>query len=610
MIGRTNMATRARAWVAMRRMMASCQGPRLRARRGLPRLGARWRVISAGRVAHIVLRTAEFLAALFIVCGLVLASMLARGPIRLVGMHDDIAASLQERAGDRYAIRLGPTYLMHDSWGVGLGFKGLTVLDSAGRTVLSAPRGRLGLDPFALALLEVRVRRLELDGLDLRLRLAADGGLSLAVANGSEATAIPLPGGPPGGSASEIAALVRAGIEATAGATQAMDRLTLANGHFAIDNEATGRSVVYDNFNVVFDHSGSRASAKVSATGPAGPWTINATASDGDEPSLSVEARDLGFADFQAFARGPLPVVAEGPVGFAVDARLGDDGALSTLTGKFSVGAGIVRINNPDAVPFFVDEATGRLAWDKDARRFRFDKLQVLAGLTQIQAQGFVAPPADDNRVWAAHLESRGAQFSPEREGEKPVSLSSIDLDAHYFEPGSRFVVDSLEAHGPTVNVGIKAEIAPDGAGASLKLDMTASTTSTPDLIRLWPQFINPDVRDWCAHNLHGGEIQGAMSANWTAADLDAMAHKRGLPRESLHGEFTTRGVGVDLMPGLPTMVTEEGSGSFTGRDFSVSGKRASMALSPTRRIQADNLVFAVPDTTPRPIVDAPLTRI
>ena len=136
----------------------------------------------------------EFIAALFIVGGLALASLLARGPLRLVGMHDQIQTSLQERVGDRYAILLGPTYLMHDSWGVGLGFKGLTVRDAAGRTVLSAPSGKIGLDPFAAALLDVRVRRLELDGLDLRLRVAADGALSLAVASDSGATPIPLPG--------------------------------------------------------------------------------------------------------------------------------------------------------------------------------------------------------------------------------------------------------------------------------------------------------------------------------------------------------------------------------------------------------------------------------
>src|SRR5271169_3763956 len=232
------MTTRARARAAMRGMAADAQGPRLR---------SRWRRIGAGRITHICLRTVEFIAALFVVGGLALASLLARGPLRLVGMHDQIQTSLQERVGDRYAIVLGPTYLMHDSWGVGLGFKGLTVRDAAGRTVLSAPSGKLGLDPFAAALLDVRVRRLELDGLDLRLRVAADGALSLAVASDSGATPIPLPGatssasgGPPG-----LAALVRAAAETMAGAAQALDRLTLANGHFEIQNDATQRSVVY-----------------------------------------------------------------------------------------------------------------------------------------------------------------------------------------------------------------------------------------------------------------------------------------------------------------------------------------------------------------------------
>ncbi len=174
MVVRYSMTTRARARAAMRGMAADAEGPRLRSRR---------RGLRASRITHVCLRMVEFLAALFIVGGLALASLLARGPLRLVGMHDQIQTSLQERVGDRYAIDLGPTYLMHDSWGVGLGFKGLTVRDAAGRTVLSAPSGKLGLDPFAAALLDVRVRRLELDGLDLRLRVAADGALSLAVAS-------------------------------------------------------------------------------------------------------------------------------------------------------------------------------------------------------------------------------------------------------------------------------------------------------------------------------------------------------------------------------------------------------------------------------------------
>src|SRR5580704_7213937 len=563
------MTTRTRARAAMRGMAADAQGPRLR---------SRWRRIGAGRIAHICLRTVECIAVLFIVGGLALASLLARGPLRLVGMHDQIQTSLQERVGDRYAIVLGPTYLMHDSWGVGLGFKGLTVRDAAGRTVLSAPSGKIGLDPFAAALLDVRVRRLELDGLDLRLRVAADGALSLAVVSDSGATPIPLPSPVSAGAGGTgLAVLVGAAVETMAGATLALDRFTLANGHFEIDNEATQRSVVYNDFAVVFDHSGSSARATLSATGPAGPWTIAAQAAEGDARTLSIQAHDLSLADLQTFDKKPPPLTAEGPVAIKLDAELAPDSALRAFSGQFSIGAGRVRIN----------------------------KLQVLAGLTHVEMQGWMAPPADTAKVWTTHLESRDAQFSPERPGANPVPVESMVADARFLETTSQFILDGFTARGPTVDVAVKAETAPDGDGSSLKLNIDVGPSATADLIRLWPQFINPDVREWCAQNLHGGRLQGSLKSNWTAADLDAMAHKRGLPRESLHGEFTTRDVGVDLLPGLPIMMTDVGTGSFTGHEFTVSGNHATMALSPSRRVQANDLAFTVPDITPRPIVDA-----
>src|SRR3984957_8846837 len=448
------MTTRARARAAVRGMGADAQGPRLR---------SRWRRIGAGRITHICLRTVEFIAALFIVGGLALASLLARGPLRLVGMHDQIQTSLQERVGDRYAIVLGPTYLMHDSWGVGLGFKGLTVRDAAGRTVLSAPSGKIGLDPFAAALL------------DLRLRVAADGALSLAVASDSGATPIPLPGPVSAGAGGTgLAALVGAAVEAMAGATQALDRLTLANGHFEIDNEATQRSVVYNDFAVVFDHSGSSARATLSATGPAGPWTIAAQAAEGDAGPLSIQAHDLSLADLQTFDKKPPPLTAEGPVAIKLDAELAPDSALRAFTGQFTIGAGRVRINNPDAVPFFIDEASGTVAWDEDARRFRIDRLQVLAGLTHVEMQGWMAPPANTARIWTTHLESRDAQFSPERPGANPVPVESMVADARFLETTSQFILDGFTARGPTVDVAVKAETAPDGDGASLKLNIDA----------------------------------------------------------------------------------------------------------------------------------------
>jgi hypothetical protein len=581
----------------MRRMVDSAEGPRL---------SARARRVGIGRIAHVFGRLAE-LALLFAILGaLALAIRLANGPIYLDGLHDTIASSLQDRAGDRYAIELGPAYIMHDSWGAGLGFRGLTVRDAAGRTVLSAPTGKIGLDLFALFLAQVKVRRLELDGLDMRLRVAEDGALSIAVSGDAGAAPIPLPSSTASGVESpNLAALIRAGAEAMTGAGQAIDRLTLANGRFEIENKATRRSVSFKDFDLLFDRSGDEAHAKISATGPAGPWTIEARATVGDATTLAVEASDLSLADIEAFDKKQPPLFAEGPITFKFDARLAPDETIQSLTGSFIVGAGEARLNNPDALPFLVDEASGRMNWEDDQKRLRIDDLTILAGETHVNANGWVSPPPSAGGAWTVRLESKDTRFGPERHGGAPVVLDSLIADARFLPSESRFVLDGLTLRGPTVDAALKADVSPDGPGVSLKLGIDVKRSVTPDVMRLWPQFVNPDVRDWCAQNLHGGQVQGTMSANWTAADLDAMDHKRAIPRESVHGSFSSHDVGVDLMPGLPMVVSGEGSGTFTGRDFIVSADHATMPLSPTRRIQADNLVFTVPDTTPRAIVDA-----
>ena len=401
-----------------------------------------------------------------------------------------------------------------------------------------------------------------------------------------------------------FAALIRDGAEAMAGADQALDRLTVANARFEIDNEATHSVVTYKDFNLVFDRSSEEARAQLSATGPAGRWSAEARASVSGAPTLALEARDMSLSDLEAFDKRPPPLFAEGPISFKFDARLAEDQSIQSLTGRFDVGAGQVRLNNPDALPFLVDEASGKMVWEEADKRLRVDDLVVLAGDTHVNAGGWVSPPREPAGSWAMRFESKDSRFASERAGAQAVSLTSLVADATFSPSQSRFTLDNFIVRGPTVDVDLKADVAPDGPGVSLKLDMTVNPSVTPDVIRLWPQFINPDVRDWCAQNLHGGKIQGVMNANWSAADLDAMDHKRAVARDSVHGSFTSRDVGVDLLPGLPMMVSSEASGRFTGRDFSLTANRAAMTLTPTRRVDADRITFSIPDTSPKPIID------
>ena len=554
---------------------------------------------------RVALHLVEGVGLLAIVAIMALALRLSAGPIYLEWLHDKIASGLQERAGAGYAVELGPTYVLHDAWGLGLGFRNLRLIDRQGRTVLSAPRGRIGVDPFVAFVGKITVRRLELGGLGLRLHVASDGSLSIAAAGDESAAPIALPSNGYGLESLNIAALVRAGAEAMAGAGQALDRLTLANALFEIDNQATGRSVTYRDFNLVFDRLSDAGSARITATGPAGQWTVKARATVGDEPTLALEGHDLSLADLETFDKKAPPLFAEGPIAFRFDSRLSPDGAIRSLSGGFTMGAGTVRLNNPDALPCLVDEASGRIAWRDDKKRLDIEDLTVLAGETHVNASGWVAPPSDAAGPWIGRLEAKDARFGPERRGEKAVPLDSVVADLRFLPLESRFIVDNLSARGATFDGALKAEVAPDGPRVSLKVRLDLKPSVTQDAIRLWPQFVNPDVRDWASHNMHGGTIEGVMVANWSAADLDAMDHKRAVAPDSVHGSFSTHDVAVDLLPGLPPMVSGEGKGSFTGHEFKVAGDRATMELTATRRIVADNLVFEIPDITPRPIVDA-----
>ena len=112
------------------------------------------------------------------------------------------------------------------------------------------------------------------------------------------------------------------------------------------------------------------------------------------------------------------------------------------------MGAGEVRLNNPDARPFLLDEASGRIDWVGDAKRLRISDLAILAGETHVNAHGWLAPPPDPAGAWAFRLESKDTRFGPERRGEAPVVIDSLVADARFLASESRFVLDGLTVRG------------------------------------------------------------------------------------------------------------------------------------------------------------------
>jgi hypothetical protein len=601
LIGGIDATTRSKARAAIRHLLHSGGGECL-PRPRQPLFGRRARRVAIGAVLVAVLAVAATIGGL--------AALLAWGPINLEILNPRIASSLQERLGPRYVVSIGPTSLMSGEGGVALGFGGISIRDSAGRPVLSAPSGRVGLDVWSLLALEIKVHRLELDGLDLRLWVRPDGVLSIAAAADADAATIDLPAPIPPGAESTAGpdfGLAAIGlIDAMTGASQSLDRVSLVHGHLEVLNDALAKRTVYDDFQLSFTRSHETASISVGAKGPQGRWSIDAQVRGSPERTVSLVAHDLDFDDVRLFNANRPPFEADMPISLRLEAKLGANSAIEAMGGRFTLGAGYFKLDDPDHEPFFIDEATGDVAWDPAARRYRFDNLQLLSGATHMFAAGWATPPTRTEPAWISHFQSGDTVFAAERPGEKPITIQQATFDAHFYAGQGRLVLDRLAVRGPTVNGTATAETTTTPGGATLKINLQIGPSAVVDLLRLWPSFINADARAWCIQNIHGGQLLSAsMNVDWDAAAFDLAAHKKAVPADSVLGEMTARDVVVDMLPGLPPLTVADASARITGRQFSAGAKTGVVELSPTRRVQASDIVYQVPDTAPAEVVPA-----
>ena len=165
-------------------------------------------------------------------------------------------------------------------------------------------------------------------------------------------------------------------------------------------------------------------------------------------------------------------------------------------------------------------------------------------------------------------------------------------------------MLDSFAVHGPKLQAEMTAEAAAEGGGAALKLDLQIGASGLAEIMRIWPSFINAEARTWCLEHIRGGDLaSGSMKVDWDAPALDDAMHKRAVPPDSVRGDFQMRDAAVDLLPGVPTLTGVDATGLITGRVFEVTAKHGAMEFPGGRRMQASDIFFRVPDTSPAPIV-------
>jgi hypothetical protein len=561
------------------------------------------------------------------------AFRLAQGPVAIALVGEQIKAAIGEQLGSRYEVRLGDTLIVAGVNGPALSIDGFFLKDQSGRTIVAAPKAAVSVDPLALLAGKVSLKRLELQDLELRLVMIPDGTIAISAGTGPT-EAIPLrqamagvpnavPSDPPAlppdrGAIAHMATALSGIFAAAADAGNpigALQRLGIAHGRLVVDDRTLDQSRIYDGFDLSFDKTdGGDALLTASANGPQGRWSIAA-----QMKGRPGESRQLRF-DFHELSLDEILIVLgvrdigvdfDMAISGKVTVGLSPQDKLDTARTTFALGAGYIRVEDPDHEPFLIDELTGDLAWNEQAQQVAVDNIQLFAGETHFTVNGTIVPPTEVGQSWRIALASEDGVFGAERPGEKPIE-AALRVEAQYHSDEQRLSFDKVEVTGPELGLTMTGEATHTNLGARLRLNVAAERRMPiPTLIRLWPSFIVADVRSWFLANVQAGTVdEGTIAVDLDEAAVAAARARRPVPEAAVHLAFSVSDGRVTPVKGLPALAGVEGKVLITGRNVSFQAPHAVMDAAPGRRLALTEGSFVVADTTQKPPLATISTRV
>jgi hypothetical protein len=556
---------------------------------------------------------------------------LSTGPIELDIATPWLKAAIEENFGGKHAVSVGGTQLERDESGsVSLRLRDITVRDSDGTVVASAPKAEVGLAGASLLTGTVRAKSLNLVGAEMSVRIEKDGRVTVfAGANKRPiATAAPALGGAAAVVESTVPGPLRAGVEDIAGLLTWIDglgatgldghdlrELGLKNGNLVVDDERNGKHWAFNDINVsLMRPAQGGLTFRLASDSKTKPWVLSAAMrplADGVR-ALGIEARDVSVSDILLALRlNEAAVDAELPVSASVRAELSSAGALQRLQGRILAGRGSINDIGDDKYNVNVEHADIRFDWDPRARALVVP-FQMQAGGNQFTMRVNLLAPPQDGGVWrfnvtrddividpiifAANPALEGDSFSINRvtmEGRIDPARRRIDLDR-----GDLSRVDTR----PLYNVGLAITGSLDYSGSEPHLAFGVACTRMPGSVmkRIWPVFAAHGVREWVEKHMSGGIVERAVVAG-NAPLSYFRAGGPPMPDDGLAVDLETSGTSLRPVDTLPEIRDADLTVRIVGRVATVSLGRGTVDVDATRKLNVANGIFEVPDTHPKP---------
>lgn len=587
--------------------------------------------VPRGRFARFVMWLLVSLVAILGTGALGLYALIASGVVTANLATPYIERAIEERLGGKYDVIIGSTAVETMNHGAtAIVVHDIKVKGPSGELVAAAPSAEVELDGSLLSL-SPKVRRVDLVGAEMTVKIAASG--IVAVAAGKGATPIAATAGAP--AAPQSAAAAPASFPASAPGqpaptgtdTTGVDPLMLRalgallndlerggfdggalqdvglkDGTLRVENESSGKVYVFQHISIRLMHAGGGRIFTFTFQGPSGPATV--TASVGPEMNrardLRLEVHDIATKDLvSAFSQDWRRFYLDMPLSAEVNARLGVDGQVISANARVSLDAGQIGNGEDPLERFTLDYIRLGLTLDPARRIITISPLEAAKNQNKVSLLGEINVPPLAGQDWPYQLRQQQVVLAGPEMADPPVVVEQVSITGRIIPPAKRLTFENGRLFSQVGSLVFSGSAEFGIEVPAILLKATGSRMPASTVRRFWPVSIAPPARDYVLQNVTGGTVDGVkLNVNMP---FDLIGQKQvPLPEDAVHMELSGSGFQLMAMKGLPPIRDAKLSVVVTGRSVRADMPEAVIVTPQNRRLFMADGTFFMPDYFPR----------
>ncbi len=556
---------------------------------------------------------------------------LSSGPIQLDIATPWLASAIEENFGRNHHVAVGGTQIERtETGGTAVRIRDIVVRDADGTIVASAPKAEVRVSGSGLLSGSLRAESLNLVGAEMAVRIEQDGQVTVfAGADKRPIATASVPGSAAillrtaqekakvsAGSAAMQPVTSRRARDVFAGLLSWIDgisqsgldghdlrELGLKNGNLTVDDERTGKHWTFQDINLSVEKARGGIEVTVGSDNPARPWGLVAAVTPTRQGyrRIQIEARHVAASDLLLVARfDEGNVRIDMPLSASIDGEIGPDGLPQTATARIVAEAGSIGYVNDDNSRITFDRAEFKLSWDAGTRLLSVP-FQVLSGGARVTLLGQIEAPPETDGIWSFKVGGGTIVLtSPGAASDPALVLNRIVMSGRYDAGKQRLVLEEGDIGNTGVGVAMSGNMDFSGGTTRLRAGFAGTRMPVESLKRIWPIFINPEVRAWFNEHLLSGSVERIVIA--VNAPLDTLkAGGPPVPDDGISIDALATGCVLRPVDTLPALRDADLNIHIVGRSAAVTVNKATADLPSGRKLVLSSGVFEVADTAAHP---------